>query len=70
MDSHSWSTVKLDRCGLQFFYAHVLERDWDWVRIVKPPQVRRLPDIFSIEELARLLRSVRRLRFRVLFLSA
>ena len=70
VDSHSWSTVKLDRCGLQFFYAHVLERDWDWVRIVKPPQVRRLPDIFSIEELARLLRSVRRLRFRVLFLSA
>jgi integrase/recombinase XerD len=69
VDSHSWSTVKLDRCGLQFFYAHVLERDWDWVRIVKPPQVRRLPDIFSIEELARLLRSVRRLRFRVFFLT-
>jgi hypothetical protein len=62
VDSHSWSTVKLDRCGLQFFYVHVLERDWDWLRIVKPLQVRRLPDTFSVEELARLLRSVHRLR--------
>ena len=24
IESHSWSTVKVDRCGLQFFYAHVL----------------------------------------------
>lgn len=69
VDSHSWSTVKLDRCGLQFFYSHVLSRDWDWVRIVKPPQVRRLPDLFSVEDLARLLRTVRRLRFRVFFLT-
>lgn len=69
IDSHSWSTVKLDRCGLQFFFTHVLERSWDWLRIVKPPQVRRLPDVFSIEEVARLLRAMRRLRFRVFFLT-
>ena len=24
IETHSWSTVKLDRCGLQFFYKHVL----------------------------------------------
>jgi hypothetical protein len=24
--SHSWSTVKLDRCGIQFFYRHVLDK--------------------------------------------
>jgi site-specific recombinase XerD len=69
IDSHSWSTVKLDRCGLQFFYSHVLEREWDWVRIVKPPQVRRLPDVFSVAEIAAVLRTVRRLRFRVFFLT-
>jgi len=38
--SHSWSTVKVDRNGLQFFYEHVLKRPWTWVDIVKPPQVR------------------------------
>jgi integrase/recombinase XerD len=33
--SHSWSTVKVDRNGLQFFYKHVLNKDWQWVEIVK-----------------------------------
>ena len=41
--SHSWSTVKLDRNGIQFFYRHVLNKPWEWVKIVKPPQVRSLP---------------------------
>ena len=35
--SHSWSTVKLDRNGIQFFYRHVLNKPWNWVKIVKPP---------------------------------
>ena len=37
--SHSWNTVKLDRNGLQFFCKHVLNREWDWVKIVKPPKI-------------------------------
>ena len=28
--SHSWSTVKVDRNGLQFFWKHVLKKDWQW----------------------------------------
>ena len=43
LETHSWSTIKLDRCGLQFFYRYVLDRPWDWVDIVKPPRVGRLP---------------------------
>jgi len=69
VDSHSWSTVKVDRNGLQFFYRHVLERDWDWVQIVKPPQLSSLPDILSVAEVARVLMTTRRLRFRVFFLT-
>ena len=38
LETHSWSTIKLDRNGLQFFYKHVLEKQWEWVDIVKPPQ--------------------------------
>jgi integrase/recombinase XerD len=26
--SHSWSTVKVDRNGLQFFWKHALKQDW------------------------------------------
>jgi site-specific recombinase XerD len=67
IESHSWSTVKVDRCGLQFFYAHVLERAWDWVKTVRPPRAQRIPDVLSQAELVRLLRCVRELRFRTYF---
>ena len=50
VESHSWATVRVDRNGLQFFWEHVLKRDWDWVKIIKPPQVRTLPDVLTIGE--------------------
>lgn len=50
VQSHSWSTVKIDRNGLQFFWKHVLDRDWQWVNIVKAPKVQSLPDILTISE--------------------
>lgn len=67
LETHSWSAVKIDRCGLQFFYRHVLDRPWDWTPIVKPPRPQRLPDVLTREELHRLLASVRKLRYRVFF---
>ncbi len=67
LETHSWSTIKLDRCGLQFFYHHVLGKQWVWVDIVKPPKEQRLPDILTREETHRLLDSVRVLRYRVYF---
>ena len=45
VDSHSWSTVKTDRNGLQFFWTHVLHKKWRWVDIVKPPQVKTIPAV-------------------------
>jgi len=69
VQSHSWSTVKLDRNGLQFFYKHVLNKQWYWVDIVKPPQVRSLPDILTPEEVALLINSTRELRYQVYILT-
>ncbi len=40
VESHSWSTVKIDRLGLMFFWKHVLELDWQWLDIVKPPKIK------------------------------
>ena len=48
--SHSWSTVKLDLHGLKCFYRHVLDCDWQWVDLVKPPSERKLPDILTDAE--------------------
>lgn len=67
--SHSWSTVKLDRNGIQFFYRHVLERPWNWVEIVKPPEVHSLPDILTRKEALKVLNTTRKLRYRVFFLT-
>ena len=69
VDSHSWSTVKLDRNGIQFFYRHVLDKPWDWVKIVKPPQVRSLPDILTRQQTLELINTTYKLRYRVFFLT-
>ena len=69
VDSHSWSTVKIDRCGLQFFWKYVLKLDWKWVDIVKPPQVKTIPDIFTTSEIEKLIAATRKLRYRVFILT-
>lgn len=69
VESHSWSTVKVDRNGLQFFWQHVLKRDWRWVEIIKVPQCRTLPDILTVTEIERLIAATRHLRYRVFLLA-
>jgi integrase/recombinase XerD len=59
VESHSWSTVKLDRCGLQFFYQHVLKHDWQCVHMIKPQKIRSLPNILSVREIDRLIGAAR-----------
>lgn len=68
--SHSWSTVKVDRNGLQFFYEHVLKRPWTWVDIVKAPRVRSLPDILTLKEIERLINGTRELRYQTFIVVA
>jgi integrase/recombinase XerD len=67
--SHSWSTVKLDRNGLQFFYRHVLNQSWQWHNIVKPPQVNHLPDILTPAEVSMVISLTHKLRYQVCFLT-
>ena len=69
VDSHSWSTVKVDRLGLQFYWRYVLKRDWQWVNIIKPPQIRTIPDILTPSEIERLIGATRKLRYRVFLLT-
>lgn len=69
VDSHSWGTVRVDRNGLQFFWKHVLKRDWQWVQMIKPPQVRTLPDVLTVKEVEQLIAAARKLRFRVFVLT-
>jgi len=69
IESHSWSTVKIDRNGLQFFWKHVLKRDWQWVQMIKVPKVHSLPDILTVSEVEQLIGATRKLRYRVFLLA-
>lgn len=66
-ERYSWSTVKVDLSSLQFFHRYVLDREMEWVKIVRPPRVRRLPVIATRDEIQLLINRVRKLRYRVFF---
>lgn len=67
--SHSWSTVKTDRNGLQFFYKHIINKAWVWVDIVKPPIKKVLPDILTVKEIQRIINGTRELRYQIFILT-
>ncbi|NLZ40466.1 MAG: tyrosine-type recombinase/integrase [Comamonadaceae bacterium] len=69
LDSHSWSSVKLDLYGYKFYTEHVLGRPWVSPTLVKAPKVQRLPDILTVEEAARLFAATRCLSYRVFFFT-
>ena len=69
VESHSWSTVKTDRNGLQFFWKHVLGKHWDFVEIIKPPVVKTLPVILTQTEIERILNAARKLRYYTILLT-
>ena len=69
IQTHSWSTVKLDRNGLQFFYRYTLERQWEWLNIVKPPQVKYLPDILTPAQVGLLINKTKQQRYQIFFLT-
>ena len=64
IESHSWSTLKLDLNGIRFFHEFVLKRQSPWVKMVKPPRVQSLPDVLTAEELALIITQTRDLRFQ------
>lgn len=69
LDSHSWSSVKLDLYGYKFYTQHVLQRPWVMPALLKPPKVQRLPDILTVPEAQRLFAATRCLSYRVFFFT-
>jgi site-specific recombinase XerD len=69
IQTHSWSTIKLDRNGLQFFYRYTLDKQWEWLSIVKPPQVKRIPDILTSAQVSQVINQTKQLRYQVFFMT-
>jgi integrase/recombinase XerD len=69
IDTRSWSLVKVELCGLQFFFSMPWRCNglgWSWLNIVRPPvrHVSVLPDVLSLEEVARIVLSTRERRYQ------
>jgi site-specific recombinase XerD len=69
LESHSWSSVKLDLYGLKFFYTYVLNKPWPVLKLIKPPRTQRLPDIVTVAEAGRLFMMTHTLSYRVFFFT-
>lgn len=69
IESHSWSSVKLDLYGLKFYHEHVLKKPWVAPDLIKPPRSQRLPDIVTVEEADRIFLATRVLSYRVFFFT-
>jgi len=69
LESHSWSSVKLDLYGLRFFYTYVLDKPFPALKLIKPPRTQRLPDIVTVAEAGKLFTMTRTLSYRVFFFT-
>lgn len=69
IDSHGWSTVKIDRNGIRFFYEHILGEPMPRLVMVVPPKSKTLPDVLTVDEIARLIAVTRERRYRIFWLA-
>lgn len=67
--THSWSTVRHRLYGLKFYYTHVLHKPCPAPNLIKPPKVRRLPNVVTVEEVGQLFRATRVVSYRVLYFT-
>ncbi|MBT4266613.1 MAG: site-specific integrase [Deltaproteobacteria bacterium] len=65
LSSRSWSVVRVDRWGLRLFWERILQKEWHWPDIVRPPKVKKLPDILTVKEVDHIMATLDRFRFRV-----
>jgi site-specific recombinase XerD len=54
------STSTLALCGIKFLYEHTLQREWHILELVRPPREKKLPVVFSVDEVRRVLGCVHR----------
>jgi len=59
------STFSIALCGIKFFYEHTLGKEWHTLQLVRPDRKKKLPVVFSAEEVKRVVDCVHRFPYRV-----
>jgi site-specific recombinase XerD len=60
--SRTSSTIAL--CGIKFFFQHTLKREWSSLTFIRPAREKKLPVVFSLEEVRKVLNCIRLPRYR------
>jgi site-specific recombinase XerD len=60
--SRAASTIAL--CGIKFFYAQTLKREWTTLTVVRAPREQKLPVVLSPEEVRTILAHLKLFRYR------
>jgi site-specific recombinase XerD len=65
-NTKKWSrnTITIALCGIKFFYEKTLKQNWSLFSLVRPPRQKKLPVVLSLEEVSKLLDTVRLFRYR------
>ena len=59
------STFSIALCGIKFFYEHTLGKEWHIPQFTRPDRKKKLPLVFSMEEVKRVLDCVHRFEYQV-----
>jgi integrase len=59
------STFSIALCGIKFFYEQTLQKEWHTLQLVRPDRKKKLPVVFSTEEVKRVLDCVHRFQYQV-----
>ena len=59
------STFSIALCGIKFFYEQTLKKEWHTLQLVRPERKKKLPVVFSTEEVKRVLDCVHRFPYQV-----
>jgi integrase/recombinase XerD len=59
------STLRINLCGIKFFYERTLHKQWITLELVRALKQKKLPLVLTIDEVHRILKCVHHLRLRV-----
>ena len=58
------STIRVTLHGIKFLFQHTLRKEWPTLDLVRPRREKKLPVVLSVAEVHRILRIIRRPRYR------
>ena len=69
MPTHGQFAVLVSFLTVCLIRLRWLNKQWEWLAIVKPPQVKRIPDMLTPSQISHLINQTKQLRYQVFFMT-